>query len=514
MTILRGPADLSIFRDDPTSWKTYTDPLPACDIATPDGTVPSVSTIKSVDPKFGLLPWAAEQVANAALDNHDAIGTMPRDAAVDMLKRAADRHRDSAAERGRTIHHALENLVEGRPAGIPLDDEHGAHLYADTIAQIVADLEPHIIAAEVVVFGDGYAGTFDAIWLITQRLADLLKLPAELVGCLIIVDYKTRKATKAATRDALEGAQLGGYSAGRYWIIEDESGIHRMVPLDVSAGLLISIAPDGYAPYVVDIEAARTHWNGAHAWYQCQQGATKMFSRGRTIKVEGPPPATPERIAWMLDRIDAIKAAGGVQQFGADWPDGVAKPAAVRAGDATWDAAAMVHLVRRADDVEGRLGMPFGADDPERPTKVAEALERPAPAPKVAPPAPRQFTPSTVDDGLFADPTAVTDLRAELKASPKALRDLVLSWSAVAHEHGVGWGMGRGRVPLRNYCIANAALRLVTGFASETFTSIVGELSAAEAGDAYDISPGVWLGLLTAEQADDLATRLTTTVAA
>lgn len=399
-TILRGPADKSAFRNDPTKWTGYVDPLPADDIATPDGTEhPSVSDYKKAWPK-NLTDWAAREAAKTAWKFRGALVDMDEAEAVDLIAPSSNRQRDAAAKRGHTIHDLLEHRLFHPDRTLLLEADDPAHEYLDTIADIVAELAPVVVASEVIVFGawtdaigtaHHWAGTFDAVWLID--------------GEHVLVDYKSRKLGKAATRYPEEGVQLGGYSSATYWIVEDDDGQHRMAPLEMSRGLILSIAPDAWCTYDVDLDDARRHWLSTVQFKATQKSAPKMFGRAKKRKIESggdavhvdPAPVTstegtepapagepsvdaprhiadvvPEvihaaRVAWVMRRIDVLKAHSddAAKMLGVNLPVDVPTPKAVREG-ATWTPEQVGAYDEHVARVEAHFEIPFDEIDPLR----------------------------------------------------------------------------------------------------------------------------------------------------
>jgi hypothetical protein len=536
--IIRGPEDKSVFRNDPENWTGYVDPLPACDIATPTGeTHVSMSTIKDSWPKF-LKTWHTTEAAKTAWKFRSSLVDMTEAEAIDLIAPSSDRQRNAAADRGHSIHDLLEfYLHDGDDSGIELlDDGDDAGQYVDTLRLIASDCQPEVVASEVVVFGveDGYpwAGTFDSIWKVTEPLLKALGPKTTLqVGDLVIVDYKSRKPGKAANRWPEEGVQVGGYSTADYWVIEDGEGIRRRQPMTLNAGLIVSIAPEGYRLYEVDLMQARRHWTCTVQFHRTRQSAPEMFSRavGRNVPKTASSPGeggvvhhdaeaaapSPERQAWLLRRIDAIKDAGHVEtlrlRIPVDCP-GIPLPAPVRAGNATWTAEQQDLVAKMLTTVEAAHELPFGEPDP--------TAERPEPTfaqPTSQPPGQvRQLRPSN-EEGTAPD-VAVAELRQRLASMPDHQRQHVVGWSkqAITHDPHLAWNMGEPPVQLRRYAIASAALELVklVKFIDDGEPRWMDEdrvrtaLSIVLGDEALQetLPVGALLGALTIDEADRLAT--------
>lgn len=505
MTILRGPSDKAAFRNDPEKWTGYIDPLPADDIATPDGAEhPSVSDIKKAWPK-NLTDWAAREAAKTAWKFRTALTGMSEQEAVDLIAPASNRQRDAAAKRGHTIHDMLEHQLFHPDKTLLLEADDPAGEYLDCIADLVAELQPEVVASEVIVFGTWtdtagtvhrWAGTFDAVWRID--------------GELVLVDYKSRKLGKAATRYPEEGVQLGAYSSAAYWIVEDDTGLHRVAPLELARGLILSIAPDGWRSYKVDLEQAREHWLTTVSFKATQKAAPKMFARptGRNVESGGdvahvdPAPVTsaegtgsapagepsvdaprhvgdilPEvlhqaRVAWVLRRVDVLKAHSdeALKMVATGLPEGAPTPKAVREG-ATWTPEQVDAYDAHVAKVEATFEIPFGGMDPriERELQdelVAAEARRDARATPIERPEPTPAPP--VEGGPYADDQDVDSLRDVIKflmSKPESapMAEHVLAWARDGQEYGQPWNMaGPGQhTSARRYAICAAALELI-----------------------------------------------------
>jgi hypothetical protein len=138
---------------------------------------PGVTTIiRNSSPAGGLLNWYARQAAEWALIHGDARESLGDREWVKAAVRAGDVARDTAAERGRAIHAAADELIEGKPIEVDPEIADRARLIVDFLTTWRAN----VLARECVVFHTGhrYAGRFDAI----AELAD---------GNRWLLDWKT-----------------------------------------------------------------------------------------------------------------------------------------------------------------------------------------------------------------------------------------------------------------------------------------------------------------------------------
>ena len=519
--MIRGPKDKSLFRNDPTNWTGYVDPLPACHIAEGgDREYPSVSSIKQAWPK-NLTDWAAKEAAKSAWKHRNALVDMTEAEALDLIAPASDRQRDAAAGRGHTVHDLLEHHLQLDRGILLLPDDDPARAYLDTVRTIVEREQPEVLASEVIVFGEWtddrglvhhWSGTFDAIWRVAEHN--------------VLVDYKSRKLSKAATRYPEEGAQLGAYSAARYWIVEDdEHGMHRMLPLQIDAAMILSIAPDAYGKYLVeDIDHARRVWHSTLQFRHTQKSAPAMFARVVKHTVEGggaagsathgvaTPPNTPAvevepsatapttagkpagatspapagdpspltdsldavlhqaRVAWVLNRIEAVKERGedATRRLGTAMPDGPT-PKAVREGT-PWTAVQLEAWNAHVTAVEAEFELPFSDEDPavaaERAAERAATEAARVAAPVAAPAA--ESAPVTEEGGPFADPDEVASIRAVLASmndepAQRGLVEHVFGWTRTGLDTGHPWSLSpKGQpTPLRRWAICAAAIGLL-----------------------------------------------------
>lgn len=430
---LRGPAHPDTFRVQVGRYgdRWYCDPLPLCPIA--DATEdqwPSVSIVKNAWPK-SLGHWQAAEAAKFAVEHREQWVGLPADAAVEMISKASDRTRDRAADRGTEVHRLLEQIADGdEPSTVWVPD---AAPYLPVLRQLVADLSPTWIASEVVCISRtlGYGGTSDAV----IRVGD--DVP-ELGGKILAVDWKSRKPGRHdAHRD--ECAQLAAYARCDYIIVERDGQARRETPPPVDGGLIVSITPEDYRLYPLDLDAAWQTFVDLRGFWD----TTKRVVRGRHLVVprrpvpdrgvpsqlsdpfdgltpmanaeasqagafpkmaaavamvteaargsapgpaadplDAPPPgvervaASPERWSWMRGRVLAIVAAD--PNVPIVWPEGVAplKPGNVHTDDE-------LDLIAEAlVPWEAKLQLSFPAEDPGR-VDVPPPEPKPEPAPPV-----------------------------------------------------------------------------------------------------------------------------------
>jgi hypothetical protein len=112
-------------------------------------------------PKKNLIDWAARAAAEFAADNLDQLGNLDRAAAVDMIRLAHNRARNTAATKGVDIHALAQRLAEGQAVDVP--DTIGGYLDAHVAFLTDWHLETIALEAAVVSRRWAYAGTFDIL---------------------------------------------------------------------------------------------------------------------------------------------------------------------------------------------------------------------------------------------------------------------------------------------------------------------------------------------------------------
>ena len=373
-----NPADPERFRTEYRRQRWYIDPLPGCDIApATDAKWPSVTTVKKVwagefykklPGTDTVVPLDAYRAAEYALDNLDAIAALERPAALELICTQPRRDLNAAAARGTDIHTVIEDLCAGREPDTLLNPD--AEPYLPAAHAAVAALAPEIVYAETVVIGrgsdelGGWGGTFDALAWVT--------IDGE--RRLYVCDWKTRSSKHGVYLE--EAAQLAGYVRADYLIADVEGEAMRLpIPTDIAGGLVVSIGADRtFEVYPVDLDHG---WECFRLMRQAWDLKRTGQSAGRKALGDALHPGAlagktgAEAVAavfgdvedvttlWLLERIDAIKAAGHIATLVKLWPTGVAAPKAVTAGDAAWSEADHAAVLVAVQQTEAEHRMPF-----------------------------------------------------------------------------------------------------------------------------------------------------------
>lgn len=259
MTYLKGPADADHYRVKVGRYgdRWYADPLPADDIAgTTDAAWPSVTTVK----KASGSDWTfvgLKRVAAHLEEKPDCLTGLPYDERYELLKSINKLGLERAGGRGTQVHTYLERALRGQPITTPFDNAAGLP-YLNAVQAFLDERQPELVAAELVCINRdlndvGYGGTADCILRID--------------GGVYKVDWKSRGEDSDHGAYPEEAGQLGAYADADYFLAEGDTGPKRMRLPALDGGLVVSIKPDGYRIYPVDLDKAREHWRRMHAWW-------------------------------------------------------------------------------------------------------------------------------------------------------------------------------------------------------------------------------------------------------
>lgn len=269
MSVLLGPADADHYRVKVGRYgdRWYTDPLPACDLAeADDGTYPSISTVK----KASGQDWSfvsMKRVAKAIAAKPDRFVDLDPTEVSDRVKTIDRVDKEAAFARGNAVHRYAEDRLRGVLE--PRRDIAGGD-YFDAVDRFLDDHQPELVAAEVVAInrtlnGAGYGGTLDAL----VRIGDETW----------IIDWKSRGDGSDHGAYPEEAAQLGGYAAAEYIIVEGDNGPERMRLPELAGGLIVSIKSDGYRVYPIDLAEAKQHWAALHSWWVARRNEQDAVGR-------------------------------------------------------------------------------------------------------------------------------------------------------------------------------------------------------------------------------------------
>lgn len=277
---MRAPTDAEVYRIKVGRYhdRWYCDPWPADDIAgATDAAWPSVSTVK----KASGRDWSLTTLGRVAHSGELAqIAGLEPEQRYPRLRLINDQDLGQAYRRGTNVHIECESRLYGVPS--PLAPDHAGAAYVQCVDTIFNQLSPRLVAAEFVAIHRslnrlGYGGTGDAV--------------VEIDGALWLVDWKSRGADSDHAAYPEEAAQVAAYAGAEYWIVDDgQGGARRIRPLEVAGGLIISIKPDSYECYPIELDGAFEYWAAMHAWWVARRDERKPI--GRKWAPARTPPAT------------------------------------------------------------------------------------------------------------------------------------------------------------------------------------------------------------------------------
>lgn len=200
---------------------------------------PSVTTLRRLaGMPFGLAAWQVNQVINAAIDQRDTLAGMDEKSARKLLRSAATKERDAAADKGTRIHEAASLMVP--VADAPEDEQPYLTAYyhfIDTTGAKVLSSERQVYNLTL-----GYAGSYDLL--------------LEVFGARFAVDIKTGKNIYPD-----HALQLMGYTMAEF------VGEHDVVDKDATAALhsingmaILHIGPGDWE--WVEVTPTRSLWTG------------------------------------------------------------------------------------------------------------------------------------------------------------------------------------------------------------------------------------------------------------
>ena len=497
-------ADPARFRTDYRRQRWYVDPLPACDLADVSGDRwPALSTLKKAWNSTFRKTWAEDgntydldplRVALYADENWSDLTGQPRAQRVPVMTRSAKADLDVAAKRGTAIHSALDLLLAGDEAGA------AAVCHPDywaTVRRMVTDVGIDLVHAERVAISrtNGWAGTFDGIVAID--------------GKTWLIDWKTRGADSKHGAYEAEAAQLGGYALADYIVVEGPDGNAVRAPLpDLAGGLVISIKPESWEIYPVDLSAAGDACRELKAAWEListgkSHGRRAVGKAWPTVKViePEPQPVPADRSEWITQRTDTLVMSTAANAMLKDcWPSGLSKRG-------PWTDEQVDTIAALLEPIETAVEAPFPHRDPA--VVAAEEAQRVADKAAAEASAPRPLARPTPDDGPTVDASDQAALKTKAAAMSAPEAQACSGWRAEGRLNGHPWGtVVDGAWTARCWSLNRAAL----------FCAL--HLYDPEVGDTYvrsalslvigeDVQPawttGAVIGSLSVEEAERLA---------
>jgi hypothetical protein len=190
----------------------------------------SVTNIIKFGVPLDLTGWTAWEVASLAVESVPRLsqvrGAAARRDAVNWLKGAADRKRDTAGDLGTAIHDAIENHILGQPAPEPTTEQKP---FMDAFSRFLENERPEFEATEMVLAHpeDGWAGKAD-VWMTLPNIG-----PAMVLG-----DWKSGSGVYSSA-----ALQLSGYKRAPVGWTQDGT---EVVPPKVDDAVVVHIRPQKY----------------------------------------------------------------------------------------------------------------------------------------------------------------------------------------------------------------------------------------------------------------------------
>lgn len=433
---LHGPAHPDEFRVKVGRWgeRWYHDPLPACDLAAAcEDAWPSVTTIKKASDR----DWTWVSLERAATYLEQRRGELDGLNAAEIHARLLEINKAGltrAANRGTSIHHVMEALAAG---GQLPDLSAEAKPYLPACQRFLDEARPEWLLSEVVSISrtHGYGGTFDAVIGID--------------GGTFLVDWKTRKAGKHGAYDE-EAWQLAAYANADYIIVDHDGQAVRQKMPHLDGAYIISLAPEGYRPYPVNLEEAwesyltlRSFWDRK----RCDHVGKPVRFATTPTKIGDVLPAavadiaaaeiapadllpSPQLRQWILDRLAVLDGyPAAKREMRERWPGFIPKFSTGH----THTGIELRTLANVLNEIEREFSVPFGQADPTAPPVVKPKVDD---TPSASP---------QIDEGGQVNDDDVKALLALLQRLPAERKAVLESWAREANAAGVSFSIKTNR---------------------------------------------------------------------
>ena len=469
--------------------------------AKPVGYTRATTVAKALDDNANLMDWACRMTALGLAQRPDLLSLVmvadPTDRKA--LNKVCERAKEAGgATARRDLGTALHAMIERSHAepDWPVPAEYAADVAALNTALHDAGYDVLAGLSEVMVVLDRHqiAGTAD---LVVQRRSDGVRFIADIkTGSsvqfgqlawavqLAIYAHADCRYVQGAAADGSEDQRLALPEIDREQAlilhVEPGSGRCDMYTLDIAAGaealevamqvrqwrkakkLLTQIEGGGTVGPVDSPTAAATPVTPRTVEPSPQSAPVQGKAGGGTLS--SPPPAEPvhvatvldavmhqARVAWVLNRIEAVKAHGAAAPTMAKlWPTEVPRPKEIPGGPGNWSAAQVDAIAGVLDTVEASHDLAFGDEDPANAAQRAAEVQR------------RATLDAERNDRTPAAAEAVSWLRQVLAQMTEREREWVMKWVAEGDRAKHSWRLGADDTPTprRHERIAAAALEL------------------------------------------------------
>jgi hypothetical protein len=215
--------------------------------------VPGVTTIGGNGlPKPALLNWAGEATAEYAVDNWDALASLPLTERLKKIKGGRYEKRDAAANKGTAVHAMAERLIAGEKVTVP-DELTG---YVEACVGFLDSFDVRAVHVEAVVYSETnrHVGTCDLIAdVLLPDMPEYDDIGRDADGYSRgLLDWKTSKS--GIFGDV--ALQLVAYRHSEFLILEDGSVVD-MPPVDFTAGIHLTAKGYSFVPLTTDEDVYR-----------------------------------------------------------------------------------------------------------------------------------------------------------------------------------------------------------------------------------------------------------------
>jgi hypothetical protein len=181
-------------------------------------------------PKPGLINWAGDTTAAAAVDRWDELSELKPSVRLNRLKAARFEERDAAARRGTEVHRLAQRAVAGEDlAGICPDELRG---HVESYVKFLDAFDPEPVLIETVIAHRAlfYCGTLDLV--------------ADLAGSRWLLDVKTGRSGIFGET----ALQCCAYARAEVYV-DEEGDEHDMADLGIERTGAVHVRADGWDLY-------------------------------------------------------------------------------------------------------------------------------------------------------------------------------------------------------------------------------------------------------------------------
>lgn len=228
--------------------------------------------------------WGADVAAKYAVDDWPALSERPVVERYELIKGAADRYRDEAANRGTEIHRYAEKLVYGEAPDVPPEIQGPVEAYARFLD--LWEIEPIAVETPLAITPERGAalglGRFAC-----AGTADLWATIGKRDGARALIDAKSGRSVQGKT-----ALQLAGYRFADLWQPDGPESettdkpdvdlvyVAHILPDDVM--MLPVIAGERELKFLAYIRMSM-RWQQTHDWWYRSRGPEPLIGEAETL---------------------------------------------------------------------------------------------------------------------------------------------------------------------------------------------------------------------------------------